>query len=78
MLGLGVNSCIKLTSFCKRKLKNFIDKNRKKQILNHTPMNRFGETSELIGGALYLASDASKFVTGTELTIDGGFSCMTI
>ena len=59
-------------------IKNFIDNKRKKQILNHTPMNRFGETSELIGGALYLASDASKFVTGTELTIDGGFSCMTI
>ena len=59
-------------------IKNFIDDKRKKQILNHTPMNRFGETSELIGGALYLASDASKFVTGTELTIDGGFSCMTI
>ena len=41
-------------------------------------MNRFGKTSELIGGALYLAGDSSKFVTGTELTIDGGFSCMTI
>ena len=46
--------------------KNFID-SKEKQILEHTPMYRFGETTELIGGALYLGSDASKFVTGTEL-----------
>lgn len=59
-------------------IKNFINDKRKKDIFRHTPMNRFGKTSELIGGALYLAGDSSKFVTGTELTIDGGFSCMTI
>ncbi|MDC0226845.1 SDR family oxidoreductase [Alphaproteobacteria bacterium] len=59
-------------------IKNFIDKSRKKQILNHTPMRRFGDPKELIGATLWLASDASKFVTGTELTVDGGFSCMSI
>ena len=59
-------------------IKNFIDNKRKREIFKHTPMNRFGKTDELIGGAIYLASDASKFVTGTELTIDGGFTCMTI
>ena len=41
-------------------------------------MKRFGEVEELIGGIIYLASDASKFVTGSELTVDGGFSAMTI
>lgn len=40
---------------------------------NHTPMGRFGEASELVGGAIYLASDAASFVTGEILTIDGGF-----
>jgi NAD(P)-dependent dehydrogenase (short-subunit alcohol dehydrogenase family) len=58
--------------------KNFITPEREKSILGHTPMNRYGETSELIGAAIYLASDASSFVTGTELIVDGGFSAMTI
>jgi NAD(P)-dependent dehydrogenase (short-subunit alcohol dehydrogenase family) len=58
--------------------KNFITPDREAAILNHTPMGRFGETSELIGAAIYLASAASNFVTGSELIVDGGFSAMTI
>ena len=57
---------------------NFITPEREKAILGHTPMNRFGETTELIGAAIYLASDAASFVTGSELVVDGGFSAMTI
>ena len=57
---------------------NFITPEREIAILGHTPMKRFGEPSELIGAALWLASDASGFVTGAEIAIDGGFSCMTI
>jgi NAD(P)-dependent dehydrogenase (short-subunit alcohol dehydrogenase family) len=41
-------------------------------------MARFGETNELIGASIYLASAASSFVTGSELVVDGGFSAMTI
>ena len=58
--------------------KNFITKDRENSILNHTPMNRYGEVSELVGAIIYLASDASSFVTGSELFVDGGFSCMTV
>ena len=58
--------------------KNFITPEREVAILNHTPMGRFGETNELIGAAIYLASAASNFVTGSELIVDGGFSAMTI
>jgi len=58
--------------------KNFITKNREASILSHTPMARYGEVNELVGGVIYLASDAASFVTGSELTVDGGFSCMTI
>lgn len=58
--------------------KNFIDKARKLKILNHTPMGRFGLPNELVGGIIWLCSDTSSFVTGIELTIDGGFSAMTI
>ena len=59
-------------------IKNFIDENRREAILGHTPMRRFGNPDELTGAILWLSSDASSFVTGSEITIDGGFSCMTI
>ncbi len=58
--------------------KNFITPEREKAILGHTPMERYGQPDELLGATLWLASDASSFVTGTEIAIDGGFSCMTI
>jgi hypothetical protein len=43
------------------------------ELLLRTPMRRFGEASELIGAALYLASDACSFTTGQILAVDGGF-----
>lgn len=46
---------------------------RGKELLMRTPMGRFGKTEELIGAAIYLASDASSFVTGQDLVVDGGF-----
>lgn len=58
--------------------KNFITPKRKQSILKHTPMNRYGKPNELLGAVFWLASDSSSFVTGTEIAIDGGFSCMTI
>jgi NAD(P)-dependent dehydrogenase (short-subunit alcohol dehydrogenase family) len=57
---------------------HFITAERESAILGHTPMARYGEPEELIGTALWLASDAASFVTGAEITVDGGFSCMTI
>jgi NAD(P)-dependent dehydrogenase (short-subunit alcohol dehydrogenase family) len=47
---------------------------RGQQIISQTPMGRFGEADELIGTAVYLASDAAKFVTGVVIPVDGGFS----
>jgi NAD(P)-dependent dehydrogenase (short-subunit alcohol dehydrogenase family) len=58
--------------------KNFITPEREAAILGHTPMARFGEPVELVGAILWLASDASSFVTGAEIEVDGGYSCMTI
>lgn len=46
---------------------------RGKELRMRTPMNRFGKTEELVGSAIYLASDASAFVTGEILVVDGGF-----
>lgn len=46
---------------------------RGKELRLRTPMNRFGRTEELVGAAVYLASDAASFVTGEILVVDGGF-----
>ena len=46
---------------------------RGQEFLLRTPMRRFGKTEELVGAAVFLASDAASFVTGHLLTVDGGF-----
>jgi len=45
---------------------------RGNEVLMQTPMGRFGELEELVGAAIFLASDAASFVTGTVLPVDGG------
>jgi NAD(P)-dependent dehydrogenase (short-subunit alcohol dehydrogenase family) len=47
---------------------------RGKSIIAHTPMGRFGNPEELIGICIFLSSDASSFVTGTVIPVDGGFN----
>jgi NAD(P)-dependent dehydrogenase (short-subunit alcohol dehydrogenase family) len=54
------------------------DTERAKIIKAHTPFRRFGEPDELLGTLQWLASDASKFVTGTLTVIDGGFDAFSI
>ncbi|MBE7181034.1 MAG: glucose 1-dehydrogenase [Terriglobus roseus] len=46
---------------------------RGKELRMRTPMNRFGQTEETVGAAVYLASDAASFVTGETIVVDGGF-----
>lgn len=46
-------------------------------IVDHTPMGRLGQPEELIGTLLWLVSDGAKFVTGTIIPVDGGFSAFT-
>jgi NAD(P)-dependent dehydrogenase (short-subunit alcohol dehydrogenase family) len=50
---------------------------RGQSVLTKTPFKRFGEAPELHGALHYLVSDASAFVTGTVLPVDGGFSCFS-
>ena len=51
---------------------------RSHTILAHTPYGRFGEPEELLGTLQWLASDASRFVSGTLTVIDGGFDAFSI
>lgn len=50
---------------------------RGKTIIDHTPMGRFGEAEELVGTLNWLMSDASRFVTGIIVPVDGGFSAFS-
>ncbi|OVE85848.1 SDR family NAD(P)-dependent oxidoreductase [Natronolimnobius baerhuensis] len=47
---------------------------KREKIDDRTPLGRVGNREELIGATIYLASDASSFVTGEVLTVDGGFA----
>ena len=71
---------IRVNALCPGPLKtemlmSFLDTDQKKQRrLVHIPMGRFGEASEMAAAALYLASDESSYVTGTEFVVDGGIT----
>jgi NAD(P)-dependent dehydrogenase (short-subunit alcohol dehydrogenase family) len=47
---------------------------RGREIIDHTPMQRFGEPTDLLGAALWLLSDMASFITGIIVPVDGGFN----
>jgi NAD(P)-dependent dehydrogenase (short-subunit alcohol dehydrogenase family) len=51
---------------------------RARQVIAHTPMGRYGLPDDLIGALVWLLSDASGFVTGVVVPVDGGFSSFAI
>ena len=51
---------------------------RARKVIDHTPAGRYGQPEELIGTVIWLLSDASRFVTGVTVPIDGGFSSYSI
>lgn len=51
---------------------------RAQKVIARTPMGRYGEPADLLGAVIWLLSDASRFVTGVVVPIDGGFSAYTI
>jgi NAD(P)-dependent dehydrogenase (short-subunit alcohol dehydrogenase family) len=53
--------------------RKILESARGQELLLRTPMQRFGTPEEIVGAAVYLASDASSFTTGQILTVDGGY-----
>lgn len=51
----------------------WIRENHRRKIMSHIPMGRFGEGDELKGVVVYLASEASRYVTGITIPVDGGY-----
>jgi NAD(P)-dependent dehydrogenase (short-subunit alcohol dehydrogenase family) len=51
---------------------------RKAGFIQRTPMRRFGKLADIVGAALYLASPASSYVTGSTITIDGGYTAAAL
>ena len=50
------------------------DAARNRAILDRTPLNRWGTPDDIVGPAVFLASDAARFITGAVLVVDGGYS----
>jgi NAD(P)-dependent dehydrogenase (short-subunit alcohol dehydrogenase family) len=50
------------------------DAARNRAILDRTPLGRWGTPADIVGPALFLASDAARFITGAVLPVDGGYS----
>ena len=55
-------------------MKSFNDKNKRTTRENSTMLGRWGEVDDLLGPCIFLASDASSYVTGQDIYVDGGWS----
>lgn len=53
--------------------RDLLDSPRGHEILMRTPMNRFGDVQEIVGAAVFLASNESAFTTGQIISVDGGY-----
>ena len=57
--------------------RKILDKERVDKIMNHTPMGRFGEPTELDGAVIFMcARKAGSFLTGAHIVVDGGFTAV--
>ena len=77
-LGARANA-IRVNALCPGPLRTellmkFLDAEKKRRRLVHIPMGRFGLAQEIARAALFLASDASSFITGTDVFVDGGIT----
>jgi 3-oxoacyl-[acyl-carrier protein] reductase len=64
-----------LPGFIETDMTNAMESRQRKQIIRRTPLGRLGKVSDIIGPVDFLMSDASDFVTGQSLIVDGGLTC---
>ena len=72
--GIRVNSVNPTVILTRMGRENWSDPAKAKPLLDKIPMGRFGEVSEVINPIVFLLSDASSFVNGTNMLIEGGYS----
>ena len=53
--------------------KNYSNLSKRNKRLSRIPLNRYGEPHEIFGAVAFLISDASSYVTGQDIYVDGGF-----
>jgi NAD(P)-dependent dehydrogenase (short-subunit alcohol dehydrogenase family) len=52
---------------------NYADPDRRRATINQIPLGRLGDPQDLVGAVLFLASDESRWITGSTVTVDGGY-----
>lgn len=71
--GINVNAIVPGVFRTSLNKKLLDETERGRELLMRTPMRRFGQPEELVGAAVFLASDAASFITGQSIVVDGGF-----
>ena len=71
--GIRVNAIVPGVFVTPMNEKLVLNSERGSKILQRTPMGRFGDLDEIQGAAVFLASQAARFITGVVLPVDGGF-----
>jgi 3-oxoacyl-[acyl-carrier protein] reductase len=70
--GIRVNSVA--PGYLETEMTHGLDDNHRRQIVRRTPLNRLGQPGDVAGPVLFLLSDASRFVSGHVLVVDGGLT----
>ncbi len=74
MAGRGVRANIIAPGFISSDMTAVLDDKMKEKVLEEIPLKSYGEPIDIANAALYLASDLSRYVTGTVLVVDGGMT----
>ena len=76
--GIRVNNLVPGYTHTPMNQKSWEDKNLRQERATHAMLGRWAEPEDMIGAAIFLASDASSYVTGSDLYVDGGWNAKGI